>query len=102
MATKSPDVLKRLGKRQRANYEIRKDDVQSMPSAIASLKQFKAPKFDQTVEVVMHLGIDPRSATRRPSRRRSTPARSRPAARHSFARSRAGSSTSTSPSRLRT
>lgn len=62
MATKSPDVLKRLGKRQRANYEARKDDVQSMPSAIAALKQFKGPKFDQTVEVVMHLGIDPRQA----------------------------------------
>ncbi|MFB3430551.1 MAG: 50S ribosomal protein L1 [Phycisphaerales bacterium] len=54
--------MKRLGKRQRANYETRKDDVQSMPSAIAALKQFKGPKFDQTVEVVMHLGIDPRQA----------------------------------------
>lgn len=60
--SKSPELLSRLGKRQRANYETRKEDVQTMPSAIAALKQFKAPKFDQTVEVVMHLGIDPRQA----------------------------------------
>jgi large subunit ribosomal protein L1 len=62
MATKSPDVLKRLGKRQRGNYEGRKGEPQTMPAAIAALKQFKGPKFDQTVEVVMHLGIDPRQA----------------------------------------
>lgn len=60
--SKSTELLSRMGKRQRANYETRKDDVQTMPSAIAALKQFKAPKFDQTVEVVMHLGIDPRQA----------------------------------------
>lgn len=60
--SKSAETLKRLSKRQRANYEIRKNDVQSMPSAIAALKQYKGPKFDQTVEVVMHLGIDPRQA----------------------------------------
>src|SRR5690606_6032313 len=59
---KSQELLNRMGKRQRANYGIRKDEVQSMPSAVAALKQFKAPKFDQTVEVVMHLGIDPRQA----------------------------------------
>jgi len=58
----SADTLKRLGKRQRANYEIRKDNPHSMPSAVAALKQFKGPKFDQTVEVVMFLGIDPRQA----------------------------------------
>ena len=60
--SKSPELLKRLGKRQRGNYEGRKDEPQTMPTAIASLKQFKGPKFDQTVEVVMHLGIDPRQA----------------------------------------
>jgi large subunit ribosomal protein L1 len=62
MATKSPEVLNRLGKRQRSNYEKRKGDPQTMPSAVAALKQFQGPKFDQTVEVVMHLGIDPRQA----------------------------------------
>jgi large subunit ribosomal protein L1 len=30
--------------------------------AVAALKKFKAPKFDQTVDVVMHLGIDPTHA----------------------------------------
>ena len=29
---------------------------------MAALKKFKAPKFDQTVNVVMHLGIDPAQA----------------------------------------
>ena len=30
--------------------------------AIAALRKFKATKFDQTVNVCFHLGIDPKSA----------------------------------------
>jgi len=31
-------------------------------AAVAALKKFKGPKFDQTVEVCLHLGIDPKQA----------------------------------------
>jgi large subunit ribosomal protein L1 len=34
----------------------------SPAEAITSLRKFKSPKFDQTVNVVMHLGIDPKQA----------------------------------------
>jgi large subunit ribosomal protein L1 len=34
----------------------------SMKDAIAKLREFKAPKFDQTVNAVVHLGIDPKQA----------------------------------------
>jgi len=33
-----------------------------LPEAVRVLKGFKATKFDSTVELVMHLGIDPRQA----------------------------------------
>ena len=34
----------------------------SASDAIAALRKFKTPKFDQTVNVVLHLGIDPKQA----------------------------------------
>jgi len=34
----------------------------SSAEAVAAIKSFEAGKFDQTVELVMHLGIDPRQA----------------------------------------
>lgn len=34
----------------------------SLSEAVAALKGFDPPKFDSTVELVMHLGIDPRQA----------------------------------------
>ena len=50
-------------KRMRANHEAL-GTVAPLPlaEAVAKVKSFKAPKFDQTVEVCMHLGIDPRQA----------------------------------------
>lgn len=37
-------------------------EAMSLTDAVKRLKEFKAPKFDQSVEIVMLLGIDPRQA----------------------------------------
>ncbi|HYE03010.1 MAG TPA: 50S ribosomal protein L1 [Phycisphaerales bacterium] len=52
----------KLSKRARANAELKPVDPLPPAEAVAALKKFKAPKFDQTVNVVMHLGIDPAQA----------------------------------------
>ncbi|MFM9181757.1 MAG: 50S ribosomal protein L1, partial [Phycisphaerales bacterium] len=50
------------GKRMRAcNEHVVKSPV-APADAVAALRRFKAPKFDQTVNVVFHLGIDPKAA----------------------------------------
>ena len=50
------------GKRMRAcNEHVVKAPV-APADAVAALRKFKAPKFDQTVNVVFHLGIDPKAA----------------------------------------
>lgn len=51
-------------KRAAANAQIAEklQAPQALPEAVAALKSFKGPKFDQTVEVCVHLGIDPRQA----------------------------------------
>ena len=68
-----PKVLN--SKRHRANLEHKPEGQVPAPEAVAALKKFKGPKFDQTVNVVMHLGIDtaqadqaipPRIASSRP------------------------------------
>ncbi|MCP3904185.1 MAG: 50S ribosomal protein L1 [Planctomycetes bacterium] len=53
-----------MTKRHRANQEIaaKYEGGQSPEVAIKALKSFKGPKFDQSVEVCAHLGIDPRQA----------------------------------------
>lgn len=53
-----------LSKRAKANHEIAAKHKGPVPvdEAIKVLKMFKGPKFDQSVEVCMHLGIDPRQA----------------------------------------
>jgi len=52
----------RLAKRVRANNERATQEPVSVEEAVAAVKQFKGPKFDQTVECCMHLGIDPKQA----------------------------------------
>jgi len=52
----------KLPKRQKANHGMRTEEVMTSANAVQKMKQFKMPKFDQTVECVMHLGIDPRQA----------------------------------------
>ena len=54
--------MPRSGKRYRADAE--KADKQPVPlsDAVERVKSFKATKFDQSVELCMHLGIDPKQA----------------------------------------
>jgi len=51
-------------KRRKANQEIaaKHPGPLPVPEAVKLLKSFKGPSFDQSVEVCMHLGIDPRQA----------------------------------------
>ncbi len=48
----------RITKRAKANASLKPSDALSAAEAVAALKKFKAPKFDQTVNICMHLGID--------------------------------------------
>lgn len=49
-------------KRYRAALEKQPKEPVSLPEAVAALKSMAPLKFDMTVELVMHLGIDPRHA----------------------------------------
>ncbi len=60
--TLSAEKVAKLPKRQRGNYEKRPGEAMPADAAVRTLKAFKPVKFDQTVEVAMHLGIDPRQA----------------------------------------
>lgn len=62
MATEAPPAGR--NKRSRANAAIAEKyrGPQSLDDAIKAIKSFKGPKFDQTIEVCVHLGIDPRQA----------------------------------------
>jgi len=51
-----------MHKRAKHNTALATDDQFEAPAAIAALKKFKAPKFDQTVEISMHLGVDVKQA----------------------------------------
>lgn len=50
------------GRRMRENLEHVAQDQLTPEEAVAVLKKFKGPKFDQTVEVCLHLNIDPKHA----------------------------------------
>lgn len=51
-----------LSRRQRENLQhIPKGDLPPT-EAISALKKFKGPKFDQSINIAMHLGIDPAHA----------------------------------------
>ena len=49
-----------ISKRRKANLAAANKNVHTPAEAVAALRKFKTPKFDQTVNVVMHLGIDPK------------------------------------------
>lgn len=51
-----------IGKRMKANAELMPKEALPGPEAVAALKKFKAPKFDQTINVALHLNIDPAQA----------------------------------------
>ncbi len=51
------------GKRYRKDSEgWDKEKALSLKDAVAQLKKFKATKFDQTINICMHLGVDPKQA----------------------------------------
>jgi large subunit ribosomal protein L1 len=50
--------MKYISKRRKANDTLKVLDAVDAPVAVAALKKFKAPKFDQTVNICMHLGVD--------------------------------------------
>lgn len=52
----------RLSKRQKANIALKPADAVDPAVAVAALKKFKGPKFDQTVNVALFLNIDPAQA----------------------------------------
>ncbi len=54
--------MTKLNKRARMNEKLVVEEALPAAKAIAALKQFKGPKFDQTVNVVMHLGVDVKQA----------------------------------------
>jgi len=54
--------MAKLSKRARANAELIPAEALPLKEAVAALKRFKGPKFDQTVEVCFTLGIDPSQA----------------------------------------
>ncbi len=54
--------MPKLSKRRRANEAGAPTEPQEAEVAFKTLKSFKAPKFDQSVEVVFHLGVDVKQA----------------------------------------
>src|SRR4026209_2185059 len=53
-----------MSKRLKAKSDLaaKAEGPQPIPDAVKVLKSFKAPKFDQTVDVCVNLGIDPKQA----------------------------------------
>ncbi len=51
-----------ISKRQKANLTQVPQQPVAGPEAVAVLKKFKSPKFDQTVNIALHLNIDPAHA----------------------------------------
>ena len=56
--------MPKQAKRAAANAQIaaKYQGPQTVNDAVKAVKSFKGPKFDQSVEISMHLGIDPRQA----------------------------------------
>jgi len=56
--------MPKLSKRTKANHQIaaKYEGPQPRETAVKAVKEFKGPKFDQSIEVCVHLGIDPRQA----------------------------------------
>ena len=52
----------KLSKRKQANEALKPKDAMDPLAACEAVKKFKATKFDQTINVVLNLGIDPKQA----------------------------------------
>jgi len=55
-------MSRKKGKRYTADAKTATEEALPLEEAVAKIKGFKAAKFDQTIDLVMHLGIDPRQA----------------------------------------
>jgi large subunit ribosomal protein L1 len=53
-------ALKKKSKRYEECLKIRPEGKLALLDAVKAVKAFKATKFDPTIELVMHLGIDPK------------------------------------------
>lgn len=51
-----------VSKRTKANASLKPKQALPANEAVAALKKFKGPKFDQTVDVCIHLGLDTKQA----------------------------------------
>ncbi len=54
--------MSKRSKRYRGLVESLPEDAVSLSEAVKKLKSFSSSKFDQSVDCVMHLGIDPKQA----------------------------------------
>jgi len=54
--------MSRINKRQKANLTLQPTEPVAAADAIAALRKYKAPKFDQTVNIALFLNIDPAHA----------------------------------------
>ncbi len=54
--------MRKFSKRLRQDHEKRKEEALPIDAALKMLKGFSKTKFDQTIDLVCHLGIDPRQA----------------------------------------
>ncbi|MCL4219934.1 MAG: 50S ribosomal protein L1 [Phycisphaerales bacterium] len=54
--------MARINKRRKHNLALCPQGPVEPASAVSLLKKFKAPKFDQTVEICVHLGVDTKQA----------------------------------------
>lgn len=54
--------MPRKGKRYRADFEKATDEAVPLTEAVNRVEAFKATKFDQSVEICMHLSIDAKQA----------------------------------------
>lgn len=61
-ATAATRSLRGYGRRMRDNIKTAPTKKLDLDKAVATLRTFKAPKFDQTVELCLHLNINPKHA----------------------------------------
>ncbi|MHC5102341.1 MAG: 50S ribosomal protein L1, partial [Planctomycetota bacterium] len=54
--------MRKRSKRYSADEQKAAKEVLSLTDAVKKVKTFGSTKFDQTVECIMHLGIDPKQA----------------------------------------
>ena len=54
--------MAKLTKAQKVRAEMDREKLYSVDDAIKTLREHASKKFDETVEIAMNLGVDPRHA----------------------------------------